>query len=271
MEKNEYYKHICACGCGSSIEVKSYHKCYKIPIYLQGHNRGKVGIPQETRVCANSVCYNTFKCPITSKQKSCSLSCKPVWNRGLTKEVDGRVASKLVGLTFEEIHGEDRAKEIKEKLRKTNTGKHNSDESIQKNRIASLKMWGSLGHREKCVAKLLELFQDPEFKKKHFNALPKGSNHYNWKGGISNQPYPWNFNEKLKKLIRERDGHVCQLCSRTREEEGRELSVHHIDYIKENIDLENLITLCLSCNNKVNFNRVKWIKFFRSRKMLGVG
>jgi len=36
----KYYDHLCACGCGGKIEIKSYHskKGYKIPIYILGHH-----------------------------------------------------------------------------------------------------------------------------------------------------------------------------------------------------------------------------------------
>lgn len=87
---------------------------------------------------------------------------------------------------------------------------------------------------------------------------------YCWQGGISNLPYPFDFNKELRNLIRKRDDNTCQLCS------GKEnLCVHHIDYVKENLDLRNLITLCRSCNAKVNFDRDYWEEFFK-RKMLEI-
>jgi hypothetical protein len=79
----------------------------------------------------------------------------------------------------------------------------------------------------------------------------------NWQGGISHEPYPFEFNDKLKNQIRERDHHTCQLCH----EYGH--AVHHIDYDKQNCSLLNLITLCIRCNFKVNFKRDYWTKYFR--------
>ena len=38
--------------------------------------------------------------------------------------------------------------------------------------------------------------------------------------------------------------------------------VHYIDYNKQNRNPNNLITLCNSCNAKVNFNRNYWKNFF---------
>jgi len=40
------------------------------------------------------------------------------------------------------------------------------------------------------------------------------------------------------------------------------LSVHHIDYNKQNCDDFNLITLCKSCHSKTGFNREYWIEYF---------
>lgn len=91
---------------------------------------------------------------------------------------------------------------------------------------------------------------------------PKNSQ---WKGGHSVDPYPHEF-VYLRPKIKARDGHVCQLCSRTEVEEKKELSrglaVHHIDYNKENNIEENLITLCCRCNSKVNASCDMWKRFF---------
>lgn len=85
-----------------------------------------------------------------------------------------------------------------------------------------------------------------------------GKNHYNWKGGISFEPYPVEWTKILKEQIRTRDYHVCQICGKTTEENGRKLDVHHIDYIKANLDTLNLIALCIKCHRKTNHNRDYW-------------
>lgn len=89
-----------------------------------------------------------------------------------------------------------------------------------------------------------------------------GENSYLWKGGIGHLPYPFEFNKELKESIRERDNNTCQLCGKTKEENGKNLAVHHIDYVKENLDTNNLLTLCNSCNPKVNVRREFWTEFF---------
>ena len=49
---------------------------------------------------------------------------------------------------------------------------------------------------------------------------------------------------------------------------GTNLTVHHIDYNKQNCKESNLITLCNSGNARVNFNRKYWIGFFKNKILL---
>lgn len=107
--------------------------------------------------------------------------------------------------------------------------------------------------------------------KRKMSIAKLGSNNPTWAGGISKLPYPFDFNAALKDLIRERDDYTCQLCGKTKEELERILSVHHIDYIKENLDPTNLITLCCNCNSKVNFKRKYWAEFFRKKLKIRIG
>jgi len=78
-----------------------------------------------------------------------------------------------------------------------------------------------------------------------------------WQGGISKNPYPVFFNDKLKEKIRNRDNRKCQECWKTEKENGMLLDVHHIDYDKENCKEENLISLCRKCNVLANSAREK--------------
>lgn len=90
------------------------------------------------------------------------------------------------------------------------------------------------------------------------------SNEYNpfFIDGKYKFPYPKIFNSKFKYIIRERDNHECQLCNKKERESKRALDVHHIDYNKENLEHNNLITLCLKCHMKTNFNRDYWFAYF---------
>jgi len=96
----------------------------------------------------------------------------------------------------------------------------------------------------------------------------KGKNNPNWKKGISKEPYPFKFNNKLKKQIRYRDDYKCQLCEMTNRQHknkyNQNLLIHHIDYNKKNLKENNLITLCRKDNSIVNFKRKYWTGFFRN-------
>jgi len=86
--------------------------------------------------------------------------------------------------------------------------------------------------------------------------------HWNWQGGKSFEPYGLEFNEDLKEVIRNRDRRKCQICEKTELEEGKKLSIHHIDYCKQNNNPNNLISLCATCHMKTNFNRNYWQDYF---------
>lgn len=92
-----------------------------------------------------------------------------------------------------------------------------------------------------------------------------GEKNSNWKGGIARGKYPYIFYQ-LRPLVFERDGYVCLNCGMTQEEAkakdslGRGLTVHHIDYNKENNTLDNLATTCKWCNSLANSRREVWQK-----------
>ncbi len=90
--------------------------------------------------------------------------------------------------------------------------------------------------------------------------------HWNWKGGITNNPYPSEFNKELKLKIRTRDNFTCCLCGKTEREELEELNqvlcVNHIDFDKNNCREGNLNTLCLRCNVKIGRDRDYWFNYF---------
>lgn len=80
--------------------------------------------------------------------------------------------------------------------------------------------------------------------------------------GKCDKDYPRKFDRILRSLVRERDDFTCRECDHTEKQLGYNLSVHHIDYNKENCDMNNLISLCKSCHAKTNFNRQDWIKYY---------
>lgn len=59
------------------------------------------------------------------------------------------------------------------------------------------------------------------------------------------------------KKIRKKDGYICQVCG------NRGWIAHHIDYNKDNFDLDNGVCLCVSCHSKTNTNRDYWKNLFQ--------
>lgn len=174
----------------------------------------------------------------------------------------------LYGRTYIEFYGEERAKEIMSRQKKALTGpvnpwfgRHHTAES----RALMSRIWKGkrVGENHWAYGKKMS----PEVRKniseghKGVQALDK---HPLWKGGISFLPYTPEFNGKLRKRIKERDSYTCQLCGIKEEECLEVLSVHHIDYNKENSNEDNLTTLCRSCNSRVNVNREEWTIFFQN-------
>jgi hypothetical protein len=103
-------------------------------------------------------------------------------------------------------------------------------------------------------------YNQEQFERQNQNTL-KGNEHPNWNGGTSNEPYPFEFNKILKENIKTRDGFKCGICDK----ETQKLAIHHINYDKDNIGFDNLISLCYSCHSKTNYNRECWIEFFNKK------
>ena len=133
---------------------------------------------------------------------------------------------------------------------KISLGKKNSLKSTLASKKAGKEMGNNrLGskHSEKTKEK-----QHKAHKGKH-----TGSKSNWWKGGITDSHYSVDWTEDLRRAIRKRDKYTCFIC-------GTEpaVHVHHIDYDKQNCNLDNLITLCIKCHPKTNHNRKDWIKYF---------
>jgi len=84
----------------------------------------------------------------------------------------------------------------------------------------------------------------------------------NWKGGYTFKSYPLGWNKTFKEQIRYRDNYKCQECGCHEIECSRKLHVHHIDYNKKNIKLENLISLCHPCHAKTTATKESKKKFW---------
>ena len=61
----------------------------------------------------------------------------------------------------------------------------------------------------------------------------------------------------FRETVRHRDK-VCQICGKTKEENGRELDVHHLDGNHYNNVLDNGVTLCKGCHAIITNNSNVW-------------
>ena len=103
----------------------------------------------------------------------------------------------------------------------------------------------------KMSASFKQLWVDPVYREKVIKTR-QGERNGNWKGGITPKCYPKGFNSQLKETIRIRDSRTCQLCGVAESELKYALAVNHIDHNKDNLLPMNLISLCRSCNSKIN-------------------
>lgn len=67
---------------------------------------------------------------------------------------------------------------------------------------------------------------------------------------IGSKGYGILFTKQLKEKVRVRDNFICQLCGVPELECKRRLDIHHIDFNRENCNMNNLISLCRSCHSK---------------------
>jgi len=89
-----------------------------------------------------------------------------------------------------------------------------------------------------------------------------GKGNPNWRGGTSRLPYPYEFGEELKEIVRTIWGNICVVC--LEEPDNENLSTHHVDYNKNNNELANLLPLCRNCHSLTLSNRKFWEEYFRT-------
>ena len=89
-----------------------------------------------------------------------------------------------------------------------------------------------------------------------------GENNPAWKNGASFEPYCHKFNFEFKEYIRDKFGRVCFLCGKTKEENGKRLSVHHCNGNKncgcDGDETCQFVPLCKNCHSKVHSKKVDW-------------
>ena len=145
-------------------------------------------------------------------------------------------------------HTRKHTKEEKRKISVSNKGRIHSKEATEKNRIAHLKENLSKETREKMSTSSM------------------GVKNPNWLNGISGEIYPQKFNRSLKRAVRELYNNYDFFSGLHKNiiNSNKELSVHHIDYNKDNCNLNNFVPLCKIHHNYTNKNRWFWKKLIKN-------
>lgn len=222
----------CLCGCGIIVKNK----------FASGHNTKLLTKEEQAKRLG------------VHSQKG-----KKPWNKDLTKELDVRIArrSEKVHQKFSsgllKIWNKGITKDTDERVQNISLkllGFKHSDKSKLKMSSSRKKLYAS-GYLHPNLGKTYEelhgINKANKLKQLHSVIFSKlcGDKHYNWKGGISKEPYGIQWNNRLRKYIKNRDENCCWWCGK-----NSSLIVHHKDTNKKNNDECNLVTLCRPCHCK---------------------
>lgn len=229
-----------SCGCYHEDKISKNLRSKKFGRLLVldkvGKNKDNALLWKCVCDCGNEVVVKG-RCLIAGNTKSCGCLQKDYFNRKFKVSLVGRRFNRLLVLKY---YGSNSHKNALWEC-KCDCG---NTVVVSSNCLMS-------GHSGSCGCYV-----------KFINGLKCGPKSSNWKGGISYEPYcdAWRDKE-YKKSILERDDFRCQNtnCNKI----YKRLNIHHIDYNKKNCHPTNLITLCISCNAKANFNRQKWQKIYK--------
>jgi len=186
--------------------------------------------------------------------------CHPcAMNSDKTRRKISENRKKYVGANHP-MYGKTFSKQTRANMSKAARGKKLSEEHKRKISESCKIVLSTTEMRKKLRDAQLGRRHSEETKKK-IGEAQQGDKHHSWKGGVSFEPYCPKFNEAFKESIREKFGRVCFLCPTTEEENGRKLSIHHVQYEKnclcDDIKCE-FVPLCDSCHGKTNHNREHW-------------
>lgn len=260
---------LCECGCGQETSWNERHKRWNKFIYHHHHR------------CRSEE---------TKKRLSESHKGQIAWNRGkklsplsvehrnkISQGNKGKVISEETIKKIVEIRRKrnnyNHTQETKDKISKSKKGFKHSEEAKQhlskvcsgwkqteeaKKRIseANKGVIRTKEHRNKISKSLIGRKVPQEITTKCIiTRLENGS-------GYTKNGYCGAFvDREYKDSIRERDGYTCQDCGMSQEYSlnkwKRLLSIHHIDGDKLNSHYNNLITLCVRCHCKADWELKK--------------
>lgn len=167
--------------------------------------------------------------------------------------IDKNMSSREIGKLLDISH-----RSILNWLKKYNIKPHDLEWKVKNKK--QINFWKGKSLPEKTKKKISEA--------RIKSGVALGDKNPNWKGGISTAPYCfiWSDNE-YKDSIKERDTYKCRGIDCRKN--SKRLCLHHIDYDKKNCHPDNLITLCVSCNSRANFNEEYWKKQYN--ELIGGG
>ena len=276
----------CKCDCGTEFE--EYNKWGHKREYVQGHNnRGQKYIGK------NNPMYGKHHSPKTRQLISIATSGENNPNYGKTPSPETRqlISENRIGKCCGEnnpMYGKKHSPKTKQLMSINHAdvsgenhpmyGKHPSDATKQKMRTNHADNSGekhplygktpSDATKKKIGKKNKGKILSPETRQlisKSRIGKYCGENNSQWKGGISFEPYCFEFTDWLKNQIKDRDDYQCQNPNCDKEiTRNNPLGIHHINYQKKDCSCNNLITLCKSCNSRANANRECWQELYTS-------
>jgi hypothetical protein len=188
-----------------------------------------------------------------------------------TEEAKKKLREKHIGTVISEETKQKMSKARKENPTRYWEGKKFSEEHKKKIRETTKKTYENPEVRLSCGRKGRKILEPqkqavrkymknawkiPEFRNK---LIRERAN--NWRGGTTFKEYGYEFDNRNRAEIYERDNYTCQNpeCSSS----VSRIDTHHIDYNKQNHDKRNIVTLCSSCHSKTNFNRSYWKEYYQ--------
>lgn len=181
---------------------------------------------------------------------------------GLKESTKKKLSEWRTGKTYEEIYGIKGARIMREKrreqLRINNINKNTNPEVREKNRQLRI---------GKSYEEIMGFEKAQEVKKEKSKLMKLDGNHQ-WRGGKSFEPYPIEFNDDLKKIVKENYNYLCQRCGISEKKSLRKLHwslcVHHVDCDKNNNSEGNLIPLCVRCHRQVHIENEILVPIMKS-------
>ena len=142
------------------------------------------------------------------------------------------------------------SQETKNKIGEANSGKNNG-------------MYGKIftdEYKEK-MSKRMKGENNPNYnkfmeeeQKIQISCTKQGITRDEWNGFATESPYCPKFNESCKESNRNKYDRECFICGKNEDENGKKLSVHHVDMNKNQGCDSNwkLVPLCISCHGKAH-------------------